>query len=436
MKRIILLCLVFIMSCTQPSSSSGTKAIASKTSTKVSTQTKKTQETLTKAGSEESETEIDTKVEPALVDPDTVTGSINTKVTMSISDIINDPNILFPQISFTKGNSDFFQVLRCVASYEMLTLQGESVRKTTRTLPLADRKYAWSQARDDRHNCKVVGQYVLASSYVDLPAPTGSFFYIANACVDASHSASGQEGCSFKFSFTDNVIDYENAFIEKMRDKALELSEAQASLYARLDDVRQTARKFEVRLHLCEEYFAFKESEKSIQRGLIMVVLNIAGAVVGAVVGVVVKPLGVAGGAVMIGMLTQMMGSMIVNEALNLGPQINSCLNGEDKVLEMGLQKQKDIERARVYAQELQNKFNVKNTIDHLSELVRMPSQEDPVGGLIAQDLARMKKVMTEMNAIDSKVTSGNSAMAAANKFAQEQVDLAKSGGDITSPSP
>jgi hypothetical protein len=423
---IILGLLPFFSNCTQSAPKASKKNSAKNLSSLAQDQTQ------TDIGDES--TSSDATSTPTVKDPQTASGRVDAKITMTVSDLISDTEVVFPTLKLTKTTADYFQVLRCAASYDMQTLQGESVRKTKSTLSADDLKWAWSQAVNDSHNCKIVAEYIISPTYLDMPAPSGNFYYIANPCISAANSTTGQDGCSFNLSFTDLMLDYENAFMDKMRDKAIELALNQSVLNSHLDEVGIVARKLETRLHLCEEFYAFKETEKAIRRGLIMLGLNIAGAIVGAVVGKFVKPLGMGGGAMMIGMFAQMMGSQIINDILNLNPKANSCLYGED--IAQGLSSQKEIDRARVSARDFETKFKTKETLDRLLTLTKPPNQQDPVGGIIAQDIARMQKVIADMNAIDQKVISVNSFIAAGNKYVEDQMSQYNSDSELSPMSP
>jgi len=367
-----------------------------------------------------------------LKDPNAAAGTINQTIGMQSSDILQNANILFPAITFTKTTADFFQVIRCAASYDVVTLQGTSIRNGGNTkFTMDDLKWAWGQALNDSKNCKIVGQYVTNSPYVDLPAPSGAFYYVANPCVAISDSSTGQEGCSYQLSFTKPTIDYENTFIDNLRDLATQYETAQGVLSADLDDLRITAKKFEVALDLCEEYFAFTETEKSLKRGLIALGLNLVGAVAGGVVGG-------ANGAMMVGMLAQAMGGNIINEILGINPSVNTCLYGEGMVSQMGLKTQKDIQRARDTAQLFEDSYHVKAALDHLTQLTAAPSSTNPQGGTLAQDVAALQKIMGQMNAMDQTVIAVTAQIATANKYVAGQLATLNSGttGTGTSTGP
>lgn len=381
----------------------------------------------------------DTSDKPKTIDPSDVTGSIVSTTKLAPSDIISDLNILFPQLAFKKENGDYFQVIRCAASYDIVTLQGESIKNSKKTFSLEDLKWAWSQAVNDSRNCKIVSQFITTEVYLDMPAPSGNFYYVASPCVNATNSSTGQNACSYKLSFTAPVLNYQNNFIEKLRDKSTELALAMATLYSDLDTVRILAKKFEARLSLCEEYYAFTETQKALKRGFIMLVLSGVGAAAGAVA-VPLLPAaigagigGAAGGAMMMGMFAQMLGSSVLSNLLNLNPASNSCLYGENIAAQSSPGHEQ--QRARVSARDYETKFHVVETMNKLLDYVRSADEAHPQGGIIAQDVARMQKIMADMNALDQKVISVNSLIAQGNSFAQSNVDALSalmSGGSTT----
>jgi len=378
---------------------------------------------------------------PKLMDPLTAAGTISPKIALAPSDIVSDPTKMFPQISIKNVNADFFQIIRCVGSYNLVSNLGNNPRTVT-GLSAEEKKWAWSGAIGANKSCKIVSMYLTASPYIDMPAESGTFYYVANPCVSAARSSTGQEACSFNLSFTEPLVDYKNLFKEDVRRLAEDLATAQSALYADLDDVRLTARLLEIRLNLCENYFAFNETQKSLKSGIIELGLMIAGAIVGGTVSKLVKPIGsllggASGGAMMGGMLAQSMGGAVIEEMLNLGPGFNSCLYGEEAVAQQGLTKEKDIQRARVAAQDYESTFNVKETLDHLAELVQVVDQAHPQGGKIAKDMARMQAVMTEMNKIDQTVISVNAFVAQGKEYVagqMSQLAIGKKSPATTSP--
>ncbi len=360
------------------------------------------------------------------IDPATVAATIQANVALAPSDIVNDPNIVFPKVTIKKTTADYVQLLRCAASYSMLTLQGTNIQNNLAKLSANDKKWGWSQAINDSKNCQIVSEYLTPPTYVDMPAPSGSFYYVANPCVDAAHSTTGLDGCSYALSFTKPLLDYQNSFIDKIRNLSQQYAAAQSQLYADLDDVRVTAKLFELRLNLCDEYFAFTETEKSLQRGLIMLGLNILGAMVAA-------PIGGAGGAMMVGMLAQMMGGNILAGILNIQPGVNSCLYGTSMVSQEGLTTKKALANALASAKNYETKFNVAATLAHFTELVQGVDSQHPTGGIIAKDILRMQNIIAQMNAMDQTIVSVDSLIAQGNAYATSQVNAANSSTPIES---
>ncbi len=379
----------------------------------------------TSLGTDGSSTSSDTSTDTTLasINPTTASASIDSKVNMTVSDVVNDSSILFPTLTINKVTADFIRLLRCPASYEFQTLSGKKIRGANMSsLTIVERKYAWSDATGDNRKCKIVASYINSPTYIDITPSSGSFFYVANPCVTQARSTTGQEECSYDLSFSESVISYENTLIDKIRDQAIALSKDQAILNAAIDDVRITAKKLENSINACQEYFAFTETQKSIRSGLIMLGINIVGSVLG---GVLFGP----NGAIMVGMMTQLMGAEMLKPLLGLETGFDTCLSGEESVAQQGLTDQKAIDKARQFAQMYEEKFNVRETINHLTTLLADPQAADPSttpptpaspGGTIAQAIARMKKTMDEMHALDARITSANVAVAKGNKFVEK----------------
>ena len=427
MKSILLFNVVFLLiACTQTKtgSRSGPSSHVSNNLSNLSSSTTESsiQKQLTNASSIDTGTSTSTVTGVA---PSSATASINTTVNLAPSDIVSDPtnSILFPQIQWTKTNADYIKLLRCAASYNMTTLQGDHVQKPSRTLSNDDLKWAWSQAINDNHNCKIVSEYLTVTTYIDMPAPTGSFYYIANPCINSARSTTGQEGCSNALTFTKPLLDYANTFIDQMRQQAIAYASAQDQLYSDLDDVRTTAIKLKIRLNLCDQYYAFTETEHALQRGLVMLGLTLAGGAVGYQAGKAIKMIGPAGGAMQLGLMSQMMGGEILNKILGISPQVNSCIYGSDSLSQQGLKEQAAIQEALNSANMYEGMFHVKETLDHFSSLIQAVDKTHPAGGVIAQDMTRLQTVMAQMNAINQKIISVDSLIAQGNAFAQAIVN-------------
>src|SRR3989338_3461793 len=107
MKVLFLLMLPFLSFCTKPVEPTKTASKGKGTSslTQTGTKTKDTTGTSeeTQSTDESSTSDTSTPVKRG-VDPETASGSIEPTIGMSPSDILNDPNIVFPSITFKKTN--------------------------------------------------------------------------------------------------------------------------------------------------------------------------------------------------------------------------------------------------------------------------------------------------------------------------------------------
>ncbi len=365
----------------------------------------------------------------APIDPTTASASIAPVVTLYPSDILTDQNIVFPSLAVTKVTADFIELIRCAASYEMQTLAGESLRNSSTNFSYTDREYAWSEALGDNHNCKIVAEYVSSPTYSDIAASSGSFYYIANPCVTAARSTTGQEACSYNFSFSNTVLNYDNTFMDSLSTQATQLAQDQCVLTAATDQVGLLAKELELAIAACQEYFAWNENNKAIWSGLIMLGANLAGAAVGGVV------MG-ATGAIMAGMMAQQFGIMIIDKyVINLAPGMNTCLSGtagvNTEVAQGAIKGSSNISQANASAQSYQSKFNVVQIMKQLNALVQPATQADSStspptqaspGGAIAQAITRVQQDMTAMSALNAQIISGDNAIAQGNAYAASQV--------------
>lgn len=424
---IYILALLFFTACTKTESKSAASHSQSSSSgsNTSSTGSSTSSSTGTAASSDPSQ-------QPKM-DPSTATATVDAKIKMSPADVMKDPNMLFPTMTLNLSNADYVQVIRCAASFQMKTLSGLTISPTDGNPPPNstpdDRKWAWSAALNDSHNCKIVGEYLPGPIYADIAAASGSFYYIINPCIKAEKSTTGQEACSYKLSFSNRVYDFVNSFNDTVLDKAIELSKANANLLSLVDDLRISSKLLELRLDACEGRYAFNETEKALKRGFVMLGLFSVGFIVGStlppipVVGITGGP----GGGFMIGMLAMQIGSQTLTKLLNIGPSVDSCLLGDDAVYGTSAD---EIQKARKSVAYYESEYHVKETITHMQALVKAadPSKNDP-GGDIQQALDRVSKVMNEMAELDNRVANANLFIAQANKA------IAKSTQTLNDPS-
>ncbi len=416
---IYLLSLLAFMACTnktenKSSAKDQSSSLGSNTNSKGATNTK----TNTNTASDPSQS--------AKIDPSTAAAKIDAKIKMSPADVMTDPNMLFPTMALSLTTADYVQILRCAASFQLKTLSGLTISPVDDTpAPVsspADRKWAWSAARNDSHNCKIVAEYLPGPIYADIAASSGSFYYIANPCIKAEKSTTGQDACSYDLSYSDRVYSFVNGFNEVVLDKAIELSKANAHLLSLVDDLRISSKLLELRLDACESRYAFNETEKALKRGFIMLGLFS----VGFIVGTSLPPLpgvgitGGPGGGFMIGMLAMQMGSQTLTKLLNIGPGVDSCLQGDNAVYGTSAE---EIQRARQSVSYYESQYHVKETIDHMQALVKQadPAKKDP-GGDIQQALDRITKIMNEMAELDHRVANANLFIAQGNKYAAKSI--------------
>ena len=145
---------------------------------------------------------------------------LSKKITLKSIDTFGNA-FQFPHIeNIEMGNSDFLQILRCNAGYEMKTLQGQKVSELDMKAPnvLVDIEWAWALALGDNRNCKLASTYANGNSFADYTAESGKYYYILNPCVSSKRSLSRREECSFqiqttnKFSYT---AELRNEILEK-----------------------------------------------------------------------------------------------------------------------------------------------------------------------------------------------------------------------------
>lgn len=360
------------------------------------------------------------------IDPKTARATLGKEIKFSPSDLFNNPNYTFPEISITKISADFVQLLRCNNSYKFTTLTGQTLDKIEgQTSELQEKKDAWLQAVNDYRNCKIVADYVSEPLYQDLGAPSGDYYYIINPCINALKSKTNKEACSYKLEMS-ATFGFENLFDKDLREKAVEIARIQGALMAKIEEIRNLADLLELRIRYCENYYATTETEKQWKVGLIMLGSGGLGFFFGSM-----TPMG-ANGGVMLGQFAMMATSTILTQKLHLGQQMNTCLMDEQKHAEAlqqqvdsGVLKPKDRDRAIITYREYDKQYSIPDILKKLDELSKQdynPQDEVNESGLIERDLQRLQTAIAEMNEFDQRVILADDSIAQGNKLAEEKM--------------
>ena len=233
-------------------------------------------------------------------DPSTVAIGLTEEVTIADSVIIAGYKV--PTLKFDLKDADFVQVIRCAASYDFRTPDGRTLRDVQGQRNFRDLRGAWFLAIADSLNCKIIGERVITNPMPDLTSPTGSFYYVANPCIDKESSKSYKTDCSYDLKKSAS-FSYTNTQQDNVLKKIIEINGIQAELNGYLITERLLIARLANAINACENLLAQDQSLNSFKRGLMQMGFLIAGFVVGGVIGSF-TPMGAWNMAIMLGMIS------------------------------------------------------------------------------------------------------------------------------------
>lgn len=289
-----------------------------------------------------------------------------------------------PMLDIRKQNADFVQILRCAASYELKTATGESIEQVKMRFNAKDAlKSAWDKAWNDRNSCKIVGEYIIAGKYPDLAANTGDFYYVINPCITKDHSVTRRNECSYQLVTTDTV-QYEAKIEKELRDKARELSVAEADLNGLIGEIMFIIEKFKVNLKACEDLIAHERKMLAFKKGLLQLGFFIAGAAIGSIIG--------PNAAIMVGQMASGIGSQLVATTILGWPHTiaNTCLDPN-------------------FAGTAEGKSGIQSVTPLYNRLIELLTKDIP------QATERLKKVQEEMSVLYKNVITYDEMVASAS---------------------
>lgn len=351
--------------------------------------------------------------------------SIDKTVNIETTELIEGHEV--PVLNITFDKSDFVQVLRCAASYRLKTLTGEDLRTLVgRPVLRSEMEWAWAQAIEDKRICKVVGTNVTLEKFQDFSAPTGSYYYVINPCINKEHSINRAPGCSFRLKIS-RVFDYTNSFKDEIREKTAELSQAEGALNAEIQNAISLARKIEIHLRACENMLAHDKQMVNFKKGMIQLAALLIGGTIGNI-------LGGPNMAVMIGQLVMGFGSQIIFSKLGLpngleGDQFNECINPEavattEKQRKEAAEAEKNDPKKQGLGglmgasnmAQYEGKYEEEFQVQTLSKRLMKALSPD---GPIAKESNRVKALMKELAEMDINILTLDQATTKAGKLGQ-----------------
>lgn len=219
------------------------------------------------------------EVKKELKDPKNSAVSLNSKQP-KLAPASQGSKLVVPTFEITLDKSDFVQVLRCKANYELITSTGQKFENLDSTADVERFKWMWNRAQGDYNSCKSVGLRITRPSINDMAAPSGKYYYLVNPCVLASNSITQREECSFKLAKTDSIA-WESTLDSNFIEVSEKVNAMESDIASDVNDMINFAKMVADTQESCEEYWASKEANKARLRGF----LSLASMAVGGVVG-------------------------------------------------------------------------------------------------------------------------------------------------------
>ncbi|MEY2989009.1 MAG: hypothetical protein RJB13_2530, partial [Pseudomonadota bacterium] len=149
------------------------------------------------------------------------------------------PNGSIPSLSLTFSGSDFTEVFRCGANFELK--YGNGIQKL-KDVPKSDPSYlerakdAFGRMRSNASDCVKLGVGNSLNLVHDYGAQTGDFYYIVNPCVTEEKSITNRQECSYQLAITE-PIQYTNTRAQAEVDILNTFLKAEGELYAHFKEM-------------------------------------------------------------------------------------------------------------------------------------------------------------------------------------------------------
>lgn len=186
-----------------------------------------------------------------LMDPNTAKVGVSP-VVVEAKDF--GPAFKVPTFDITYTVNNFVRILRCDQSYRGFL--EERIIEVEGTENFDDRKWVWADAFGNPKFCKVAAIQTMATTFQDIAAPNGDFFYVINPCVSKELSVTNKEDCSH-FLTLSGVISYRDALSDTFLRKAAELSDAEGEYDAIVARLNGLVKNLSAYKEACQLRFEF-----------------------------------------------------------------------------------------------------------------------------------------------------------------------------------
>lgn len=160
-----------------------------------------------------------------------------------------------PSFGISYNNADTVQILRCNSQYKFKVPTGELVSEVDPTRTDLFR-YAWVNALASTNSCTLVAGSAARPHFQDLSVSAGNYFYALNPCVlkerSSDTSASGNDLCSFKLAFTEEVSAPENSLNIEFAELTKQLYLAEGKFAASFYRLKSLASAIRYEQEACE----------------------------------------------------------------------------------------------------------------------------------------------------------------------------------------
>lgn len=339
--------------------------------------------------------------------------------------LTDDIKYLAPSFTIEKGHASFVKIMRCNAGYVLRTVTGQRLESLAGlTNALDERKDMWLIAFSEYDNCKLVAENYVLSSFVDISAKTGTYYYVVNPCINAENSSSGRQSCSYNFGLTES-IQFENKMLEAATELAAGLQRATNAMFAAIHKVGREAELFNLRLTACQNHVARRTNINQVRQGMLSLALFITGAVTFDRMGPlskipVLKKVTGPNAGMMGGLMTQSMAGPPIYKTLGIEIQSDTCLAGPPSAEDA-----KKFHLSIAKAEALEAEFGVRSSLKAIERIIKQDPNRtgsEPLGtilpgdGTISQTLQRMRLIQNNMAKMDTNILKFDALLVQANK--------------------
>ena len=182
-------------------------------------------------------------------------------------------NLFLPTLRINLDRATFVQILRCQENYRKIA---ESAVARQNQQEMRGRWF-WINSFGDQTFCEIATLQFQATTFQDLAAPAGKFFYLVNPCVAAAQSSTAAGGCSYNLVLSDSVL-LSEPLTDSFREKAAQLAEVESQYDSTTDRLLNLGRQLHSQQSACIENHQNQETASRSKSQLTLLASIIVGA--------------------------------------------------------------------------------------------------------------------------------------------------------------